>query len=70
MNTKEILKASIHAPCVTFDSKGKRVYPHVDCEWECDNCPWNPGEQARRLKTGTWINGSLNFKRRVFVSGT
>lgn len=69
MNTKEVLKASIHAPCVTFDSRGKRVYPHIDCEWDCDTYPWNHAEQKRRIETGTFVNGSLKFKRRVF-SGT
>ena len=70
MNTKEVLKASIHAPCVTFDSRGKRVYPHIDCEWDCDSCPWNPAEQKRRIETRTFGNGSLKFKRRVFTVGT
>lgn len=61
---KELMKASVMAVCGYRNEDGKLDYPHVDCAWDCDNCPWNPREKARRLETGTWIGGTLIFQRR------
>ena len=65
---KELMKAAVFAPCGTKNEDGKLEYPHVDCEWDCDNCPWNPKEKTRRLKTGTFVNGMLIFKRRAEIA--
>ena len=65
---KELMKAAVFAPCGTKDEDGKLFYPHVDCGWDCDNCPWNPREKARRLTTGIWINGKLYFERRTEIA--
>lgn len=65
---KEMLKASMRAPCGAKDENGKLTYPCVDCNWDCDNCAWNPREKARRLREGRVVNGTLLIKRRGIVN--
>lgn len=60
---KETLKAVMNAPCGYKDER-RKVYPTVDCEYNCGNCDWNPREHERRMTTGVWKNGRLHFKRR------
>lgn len=60
---KELMKAAMRAPCGSADG-GKLSYPSVDCDWNCDSCPWNPREKARRFAEGRTVNGMLIFKRR------
>lgn len=47
------LKRTMNAPClvVEFDKAGRKVRhaPAVDCEWNCENCGFNPRVMQRRL---------------------
>ena len=36
MTKNEVFMVNIQAPCVTRDDEGKRIFPHVDCAWNCD----------------------------------
>ena len=56
LNSKahDAVKRSINAPClvVEFDKRGNKVRhaPSVDCEWNCENCGFNPLVKKRRLE--------------------
>lgn len=65
----EGMKFLINAPCATVIGHRVKSAPTVDCEWDCSNCGWNPKEKERRLKEGTFIKGTLHFKRRFFDCG-
>ena len=55
LNSKahDAVKRSINAPClvVEFDKRGNKVRraPSVDCNWNCENCGFNPRVKRRRL---------------------
>lgn len=47
------LKRTMNAPClvIELDKAGRKVrrVPAVDCEWNCENCGFNPRVKQRRL---------------------
>lgn len=55
MKEPEAMKAVMNAPCGYKAERGGINYPHVDCDWDCGNCDWNPKEHARRMETGTFV---------------
>lgn len=57
------MKRSMNAPClfVELDKAGRKIRhaPAVDCEWNCENCGFNPLVKQRRLaKIGSRKNDS------------
>ena len=63
MGTKELASEwrkrmqRMNAPCryFTADEKTGKVsdaYPHINCDFKCDSCGWNPAEKKRRLEQG------------------
>lgn len=47
------MKRTINAPCLfTEEGKGGHIIRHapaVDCDWNCENCGFNPRVKERRL---------------------
>ena len=47
------MKRTINAPCLVLepDKAGRMIKhaPAVDCEWDCENCGFNPKVMQRRL---------------------
>lgn len=47
------MKRTINAPCLFFevDKSGHTIRhaPAVDCDWNCENCGFNPKVMQRRL---------------------
>lgn len=38
----------------------------VDCSLDCKGCGFDPSEQARRLRDGTWVCDHKGVRRLVF----
>ena len=63
-----------HYPCETLrwnDARQKDCWfmPLVTCRNECDDCPWNPAEAKRRIRTGRWVtvrSGDRELKKLIF----
>lgn len=46
------VKRNINAPCIEKRENGHRIVrfvPSVDCDFDCENCGFNPRVKERRL---------------------